>query len=103
MWQIKMCCNTNHNANNPKRRIINSYRSKRRTINCTYKVILQVYDPVTQKWCNELAGICEKLRHKKLMQPEEFGDLEDVFCIFPTGCCRIKKIKYWEEELFKKN
>ena len=71
--------------------------------NCTYKVILQVYDPVTQKWCSELAGICEKLRHKKLMQPEEFGDLEDVFCIFPTGCCRIKKIKYWEEELFKKN
>lgn len=70
--------------------------------NCTYKVILQVYDPVTQKWCSELAGICEKLRHKKLMQPEEFGDLEDVFCIFPTGCCRIKKIKYWEEELFKK-
>ena len=49
-----MCCNTNHNANNPKRRIINSYRSKRRTINCTYKVILQVYDPVTQKWCSEL-------------------------------------------------
>lgn len=70
--------------------------------NCTYKVILQVYDPVTQKWCSELAGICEKLRHKKLMQPEEFGDFEDVFCIFPTGCCRIKKIKYWEEELFKK-
>lgn len=70
--------------------------------NCTYKVILQVYDPVTQKWCSELAGICEKLRHKKLMQPEEFGDFEDVFCIFPTGCCRIKKSNTGKKNYLKK-
>lgn len=91
--------------------------------NCPYKAILKASTPTTQEWCSKLVGTYDKLKIGKgkqmdiigigkglginestenapIIKPEEFGFLDDIVCIFPTGYYRLKKVSCYEDKNF---
>lgn len=92
--------------------------------NCNYKAILKASAPATQEWCSKLVGTYDKLKlsnnknmdmigfgkgtgisetteDKPIIKPEEFGFLDEVVCIFPTGYYRLEKTSCYTDKAFQ--
>lgn len=91
------------------------------TDNCAYKAILGANDADTREWLSKLVGTYDKLKRsrsvnkqdlsikgghstsvseeeKRIIKPEEFGQLTDIVLLSPFGFCRIEKAPYYLEK-----
>ena len=45
-------------------------------------------------------GINESTENAPIIKPEEFGFMDDVVCILPTGYYRLEKVSCYEDKNF---
>ena len=88
---------------------------------CSYKAILGATDADTQEYFSKLVGTYDKNvsgagnqykpytglpagssdstqeQERRIIKPEEFGKLQDIVLLTPTGFCRVEKLPYYRE------